>query len=1051
MTALPILKSCRKPSSILLYTVMKICQIRFRNINSFYGEHEPIQFSDGILGETGLFVISGPTGAGKSTLLDVMTLALFNRLPRISGAISGANITDDGLIVNRQAAKEPNAAAYAEVEYEVNGGRYRSRWSIRKNRNNNWNNYEMEVAQLTDGKPEGNLFAIKNLLDFPKKNEELIGLSYEQFIKSIVLAQGAFDQFLKSRASERSRMLEKLTGTEIYRQLSRKAFEHNKWLDEQIGTKKMSIASIRMLPDEKVVELTEQLANADERLVAVKAELKLFEAEKKAVDEAEKSENILAKFARDNEKLQIKSAEFAPDRERLARHDKVTPLTGLLTELSGVERTLVQTRQSRERTQDELRQLREKLDELVANAQALTGVKKLTDATLLPAVEAFREQLRTVQDQLLVEKNAASPLLQAIRQQALTGPALLRDDLRLHQLTLDSVDPALERVCTHRQAVQVRIDALQATYPDVTPDSLPTRLQQVISRDKLLSTLILLEEEQRDRILKGQQLGDPITTLKTAIEAHVSLLLDAEVRERTAEDTVAKLELTQRRLSEEVNLTALRDGLVTDEPCPLCGSLEHPYAAHYVNQLGTVAAQLLLAKDEFQQVRVTTKALLGAQIARQAQLNEAERTQTALREQFRGKRDEINDLRMANAISEDDGPERFRSEQAESMVVQADLNTLRQVWEQHRLLTTLSHQLVDLQQRREAIETLTAKKRQLYAGGDWPVRIATLLKTAGDVQVRITTQTELQRKHDDDEKAASTEERRIVTALAPKLKKRDLTTAEAARQLLLDGSTTTKLQRQRDELDRDRIELDQRTADEQKRLENAQKARKTELLAADVRASYDAARREHDRILTESGYARSTLEGNRKSLLTHQKSITELGQLEADALPWKELNRLIGSAKGDAFSKFAQSLTLAQLIGLANRRLKELTDRYMLLPPREEQEELFVVDLYQGQAERTIASLSGGETFTLSLALALGLSDLASQSVQIDSLFIDEGFGTLDPDSLDTAIVMLEKLQQDSQKTIGIISHRHEIKERITVQIQVERGIDGNSRCYISS
>jgi exonuclease SbcC len=96
-----------------------------------------------------------------------------------------------------------------------------------------------------------------------------------------------------------------------------------------------------------------------------------------------------------------------------------------------------------------------------------------------------------------------------------------------------------------------------------------------------------------------------------------------------------------------------------------------------------------------------------------------------------------------------------------------------------------------------------------------------------------------------------------------------------------------------------------------------------------------------------------------------------------------------------------------------------------------------------------VTSLSGGETFTLSLGLALALSDLASQNVQIDSLFIDEGFGTLDPESLDTAIVMLEKLQQESQKTIGIISHRHEIKERISVQIQVEKGNDGNSRVKV--
>jgi exonuclease SbcC len=86
---------------------MKIRQIRFRNINSFYGEHPPIQFNEGLLKSTGLFVIAGPTGAGKSTLLDVITLALFNRVPRISGAISNTSIIDEGILVNQQAAREP--------------------------------------------------------------------------------------------------------------------------------------------------------------------------------------------------------------------------------------------------------------------------------------------------------------------------------------------------------------------------------------------------------------------------------------------------------------------------------------------------------------------------------------------------------------------------------------------------------------------------------------------------------------------------------------------------------------------------------------------------------------------------------------------------------------------------------------------------------------------------------------------------------------------------------------------------------------------------------
>ena len=599
--------------------------------------------------------------------------------------------------------------------------------------------------------------------------------------------------------------------------------------------------------------------------------------------------------------------------------------------------------------------------------------------------------------------------------------------------------------------VQRQIDVLQTTYDNVSLTTLPVRLQQAIDRDKLLTTLALLEEEQQDRILKGQKIAEPIGTLEADIKASKPLLTTAQVREELANEAVVQAEAAQRRMSAEVNLTALREGLTDGDPCPLCGSLEHPYPTHFVNQLGTVTAQLLLAKEDQRQAVAVTKQVSDTIIRQEAQLAEAERTRKALQDQFKAKRDEINDLREKNEVDPEAGPEAFRSEQRGLAIEQADLNTLRALWEQVRILQLLTQQLADLQQFNQIIQTITAQKQQLYAADDWAGRAGTLLKSFADVQGRIATQTEVQRRLDEDERRVLGDERRVVTALKPLLKKLNIDTAEAARERLLDTATTQKLRKLRDELDRDRIELDQRITDEQRRLDSAHKARKTDMFPADVKATFDAARREHDKILSESGYARSALDSNKKSLASHQKSIAELGQMEADAMPWKELNKLIGSAKGDNFSKFAQSLTLAQLIGLANRRLKDLTDRYLLLSPRDEQEELFVVDLYQGQAERTIASLSGGETFTLSLALALGLSDLASQNVQIDSLFIDEGFGTLDPDSLDTAIVMLEKLQQDSQKTIGIISHRHEIKERITVQIQVERGIDGNSRCYISS
>ncbi len=163
---------------------------------------------------------------------------------------------------------------------------------------------------------------------------------------------------------------------------------------------------------------------------------------------------------------------------------------------------------------------------------------------------------------------------------------------------------------------------------------------------------------------------------------------------------------------------------------------------------------------------------------------------------------------------------------------------------------------------------------------------------------------------------------------------------------------------------------------------------------------------------------------------------------------WRRLAELIGSADGTKFSRFAQGLTLARLVQLANIHLKKLHDRYAILKKAESDLELQIIDRYQADTVRDMRSLSGGESFLVSLALALGLSDLASRRNRIDSLFIDEGFGTLDADMLETAISTLENLQQ-SGKFIGVISHVQALKERLTTQIQLKKQSGGVSTLEI--
>ncbi|MCW3113729.1 MAG: Exonuclease SbcC [Segetibacter sp.] len=192
------------------------------------------------------------------------------------------------------------------------------------------------------------------------------------------------------------------------------------------------------------------------------------------------------------------------------------------------------------------------------------------------------------------------------------------------------------------------------------------------------------------------------------------------------------------------------------------------------------------------------------------------------------------------------------------------------------------------------------------------------------------------------------------------------------------------------------------------------------------------------------------LEEDERAAEKHKEVAAQAEEQQKDCARWDKISQLIGSADGKKFSKFAQGLTLARLTELANRHLHKLSDRYRILKSAEKDLELQIVDAYQADVIRPMTTLSGGESFLVSLSLALGLSDLAGSKTQINSLFIDEGFGTLDAETLDVAISALENLQA-SGKMIGIISHVEALKERIGTQIEVSKQPGGYSKIKVKS
>lgn len=181
---------------------------------------------------------------------------------------------------------------------------------------------------------------------------------------------------------------------------------------------------------------------------------------------------------------------------------------------------------------------------------------------------------------------------------------------------------------------------------------------------------------------------------------------------------------------------------------------------------------------------------------------------------------------------------------------------------------------------------------------------------------------------------------------------------------------------------------------------------------------------------------------NRKQLQRDRTLAIESQKRECSR--WDLLHELIGSADGKKYRNFAQGLTFEMMIGHANRQLRKMSDRYLLVRDDAQPLELNVIDDYQAGEIRSTKNLSGGESFIVSLSLALGLSHMAGKNVRVDSLFLDEGFGTLDEEALDTALETLASLRQDG-KLIGVISHVSALKERIGTQIQVIPRTGGRS------
>lgn len=1009
---------------------MKITKIRFENIHSLKGEHE-INFSSGPLAEAGLFAITGPTGSGKSTLLDIITLALYNRIARVDKTISNTVLEDDGGVMTRNMR-----SCYAEVQYTANGNEYRSYWSIERNRNNNLSSRKQELVEVATGT------ILESGTKTPDKNVEIIGLSYDQFVKAIVLSQGEFSKLLQAPRNERNKLLEDITGARSYREIGKAVYQKFSGFKEKVKLKEAGLENLEVMPADLLKARKKEL----EVLILSKPQIE------KAYHQASEKINVRKELLKKlDEQKQLEANKtilkehqdrFALNKEQLEKHEKLVKYQPALGEYDLANKEAIKAVEQTDNLQKQKKELEIQQNNYLAVASKLVGAP-LQLPLANEKLEAFRSQvnsllslenMRQAEAQLYhvqVKDYAESLIPLGYNFTGTDNISSFKNDLRSLKITIKN---------TIDQSGLKSLDGLNSQM-QLLRDASENALQLLNKKEQSLKLQKNLDTYRQNLIEGNEQIARDVNTI-TAIEKEIAIL-EKEIAEQSA-----ILEHQRKHQS----LEQYRNQLQPDAPCPLCGSLDHPYAMgapHFdlKEEVLKESQKLLRTKSELAVGhRQKIKFQEEANIRFEKDIKQLEKEHLVLEEQLQ---------LISNKLEWDYG------ESLDNLIAKRrELNTELQKLDNSKKAFEAQNILINLEKSGElwekSTDEYTALKKQriqLYPGNNidkdtnsLSTNITRSLAQLSELQVRLK------------ENALNISEIAKVLKLQKEALDKiivveNLKDVTELRSSILEEDTASGFRRKNTQLQEGAIRLFETEKLITLALETLLSKDNLAIPQQELEDAFDRARAQWNELSVNIGKITESLEKDERTRQKLQTALKELESLKKDLVLWKTMNDLIGDANGHKFSNFVQDLTLEQLIGYANRRLMEFSDRYILdIPTAEEAEKsdtLKILDRYMGNARRSVRTLSGGETFLVSLSMAFALSDIAARNVKIESLFIDEGFGTLDPDTLDQAITILERMQNEGDKSVGIISHVSALKERITTQIKLEKGSLGYSTIEI--
>lgn len=1072
---------------------MRILAIRGANIASL--TEFDIDFQGEPLRSAGIFAITGPTGSGKSSLLDAMCLALYQKAPRLDdltgreakvesrfGAIGQSDI--------RNLLRRGCDTGFAECDFQACDGKgYRARWGYRAPKKKGAAvQEEMTLVCLDDQRVL--IAASGKKGDFQAAIETLVGLKYEEFMRTVLLAQGRFAEFLRSDENQRADLLEKLTGTGIYTLVSRKIFEKTKAVKTRSELVERDLGNLAVLED---AELSRKTAQAK----ALETELPVLE---------ERS-SLVRRFLEGLERLESMRA-----RREVLRLDLEAARGLLVVERGGLDdarRKLTEAEGARTGAQSWIDTARELDAGLVAAGKVLEQLESAAAASrkALDDLETRRHGMRSrhgeignriAADRTWLDGRRAKLAALADRwplwQERLNQADRLRIEVANSQKQLGTTDKAIADLRTERDAIG-REMSRSGIAPGLDAASVHAELADLAARRN------------------GYQAALPWVELQNEISATEARIAQTTARRAELEAVLPGLEaawnLAQRLLQDtrtalSGDVAHLRSGLVEGESCPVCGGTEHPWSKV------APAFDALLRRHEQEESR----ARAGLDEARSGS-DGAKAVLESLESALRVSRGRFGAIAPAPELLSElaEAPDpvgwlRASLSDVEVREVQA-MSLLKSLQERDRLagkIAEIEARLRSSLEFREREQTrsaaIGAELEECLASLDAPIgsegwRRKWLENPGFAAQVTESVEIYLEKTRSIDAmerelaplaaslesleatfQSKSAEWTRSVAATAAARSERESLMADRGRALggqavsvfeaALDAalaqarsgcetcqSSHAKAQEALAALEGGSRQLDDQEREEALRGVELEKSlfgdaiHETESVKVGERAR-EMARSIDDR-RSELGQRLAgislELSRDRENRGKGEGLVREKRLLERDLREWTLLCDQVGSADGVLFKRIAQQFTLESLLDEANLQLVSVAPRYSLRMLGNSMH-FGVLDHESYDEMRPVQTLSGGESFLVSLALALGLSRLAGGELVVESLFIDEGFGTLDAETLQGVMTALSVLHSQGRK-VGLITHVEEMKEQIPVRIEVVKLGQGASRIEV--